>query len=75
MFERERETMFTTNSPVSSTLLNVSLSEPPPSRGPTLMQSIGVWPSFQSNENHDSIELRALLTQQGMGLRLVKARP
>jgi hypothetical protein len=43
VFERDRETMFTTNSPVSSTLLNVSLSDSPSGRGPTLMQSIGGW--------------------------------
>jgi hypothetical protein len=63
VFERYSETMFTTESPVSSMLLNESLSESPSGRGPTLMQSIGCWRSVRNDENHTRIEFRALLTK------------
>src|SRR5215217_2609878 len=44
VFERDRETMFMTNSPVSSMLPSVTLVGSSSSgRGPTLMQSIGGW--------------------------------
>src|SRR4028118_207485 len=44
LLESERETMFMTNSPVSSTLLRVSLEGASSlARGPTLPQSIGGW--------------------------------
>src|SRR4028118_1124656 len=75
VFERDRETMFTTNSPVSSTLLNVSLSRSSSGRGPTLMQSIGGWPSVRNDENQNNTVFRAILTQEGSKLQLAKFEP
>jgi hypothetical protein len=75
VFERDRETMFTTNSPVYSTVLNVSLSGPPSGRGPTLMQSVGGLPSIRNDENQNRIVFRAILTQDGSKLQLAKFEP
>src|SRR5215213_6452965 len=74
VFERERETMLTTNSSVSSMLLNVSLAGPySPSRGPTLMQSIGGLPSVQNDKSYSGLEFQALLTESGAELKLTKS--